>query len=104
MSEYAFLLALRERTLLDKSFFALAHGLELVLQAADVVSIRLRLSDESREFIDAEHLALMKRDAILINTSRGVIVDEVALRAARRGGALGRSRTRCLRHRTPSSR
>jgi D-3-phosphoglycerate dehydrogenase / 2-oxoglutarate reductase len=54
-------------------------SLEELLTTSDVVSIHLRLSGESTGLINAEKLALMKTTAILINTSRGAIVDERAL-------------------------
>ena len=47
------------------------------------------LVDSTRNLIDATRLARMKRDAILINTSRGGIVDEAALARALIGGELG---------------
>jgi phosphoglycerate dehydrogenase-like enzyme len=52
---------------------------EELLTAADVVTIHLQLSDRTRGLIGAEELALMKRTATLVNTSRGPIVDEAAL-------------------------
>ena len=45
----------------------------------DVVSIHLVLGDRTRGLIGASDLASMKRSAILVNTSRGPIVDEAAL-------------------------
>lgn len=54
-------------------------SIEDVLSTADVVSIHVRLSDQSRELVDAAKLALMKPSAILVNTARGAIVDEDAL-------------------------
>ena len=48
----------------------------------DVLSIHLQLSDRSRGLVGARELGLMKRDAYLVNTSRGPIVDEPALIAA----------------------
>ena len=54
------------------------HLNELLAQA-DVVSIHLRLSDESRGFMNRERLSQMKAGAILINTARGAIVEEAAL-------------------------
>jgi D-3-phosphoglycerate dehydrogenase / 2-oxoglutarate reductase len=54
-------------------------SLEELLSTSDVVSIHLRLSNESAGLINAEKLALMKTGAILINTSRGAIVDEKSL-------------------------
>lgn len=53
--------------------------LDDLLAQADVVSIHLRLSDESRGLLNRERIAQMKHGAILINTARGEIVDESAL-------------------------
>jgi phosphoglycerate dehydrogenase-like enzyme len=53
--------------------------LDDLLAESDVVSIHLRLSDESRGLMSREKLWKMKPGAILINTSRGVIIDEAAL-------------------------
>lgn len=63
--------------------------LDELLREADIVSLHLPLTDETRRLLDARRLSLMKRDAILINTSRGGIVDETALAASLRGGRLG---------------
>jgi len=54
-------------------------SLEELLETSDVVSIHLRLSNESVGLMNKEWLAKMKRGAFLINTSRGAIVDEQAL-------------------------
>jgi phosphoglycerate dehydrogenase-like enzyme len=62
---------------------------EELLRTADVVSIHLQLSDRTRGLIGARELALMKPGAILVNTSRGPIVDEPALVQALRDGVLG---------------
>ena len=53
--------------------------LEEVLQRADVVSVHLALSDQSKDLLDETRLRLMKKSAYLINTARGAIVDETAL-------------------------
>jgi phosphoglycerate dehydrogenase-like enzyme len=50
-----------------------------LLRSADVVSVHLILSDRTRGLIGAAELALMKPTAILVNTSRGPIVEEAAL-------------------------
>ena len=64
--------------------------LEELLVTADVVSLHLPLSDESRHLIDAAALAQMKPSAVLVNVSRGPIVDEEALvRALREGRIAG---------------
>ncbi|HEY4095419.1 MAG TPA: D-2-hydroxyacid dehydrogenase family protein [Baekduia sp.] len=60
-----------------------------LLSTADAVSIHLVLGERSRGLLGAEELALMKPDAILVNTSRGPIVDEDALVAALEAGRLG---------------
>lgn len=53
--------------------------LELLLAHSDVVSLHCPLSDETYHLIDREALALMKPDALLINTARGPVVDTRAL-------------------------
>ena len=59
-----------------------------LLRTSHVVSIHLRLSDRSRGLLGPRELALMRPDALLINTSRGPIVDEPALVQALREGAI----------------
>ena len=53
--------------------------LEEVLSKADVVSIHLALSNESKHLLNEARLRLMKKSAYLVNTARGAIVDETAL-------------------------
>jgi phosphoglycerate dehydrogenase-like enzyme len=60
-----------------------------VIGRADVVSLHVRLSDETRGLIDARALARCKPGALLINTSRGPVVDEAALVSALQAGQLG---------------
>lgn len=50
-----------------------------VLGKADIVSIHLRLTEQTRGLIGWEEIKLMKKSAFLINTARGAIVDEAAL-------------------------
>ena len=52
---------------------------EELLRRSDIVTIHMPLSDSTIGLIGARELALMKQDALLINTSRGQIVDERAL-------------------------
>jgi phosphoglycerate dehydrogenase-like enzyme len=54
-------------------------ALEEVLRTADVISIHLKLSPESRHLLNEARLRLMKKSAYLVNTARGAIVDETAL-------------------------
>ncbi len=65
-----------------------AAGIERICRQADVVSLHLPLTRETRNLIDADRLALMKPTAILINTARGGLVDEAALAHALRAGRL----------------
>jgi phosphoglycerate dehydrogenase-like enzyme len=62
--------------------------LSTLLAGSDIVSLHLPLTAGTRTLIDRTALASMKRDALLINTSRGGIVDEPALIDALRGGRL----------------
>src|SRR5579863_1861829 len=60
-----------------------------LFRLGDFVSIHLRLSARTRGLVDARALSLMKPDAILVNTSRGPIVDEAALIDALRNHRIG---------------
>ena len=63
-------------------------SLDEVLVRSDVVSIHLRLSPESTGLIGARELELMGPETLLVNTSRGPIVDEAALVDALRAGTI----------------
>jgi phosphoglycerate dehydrogenase-like enzyme len=65
-----------------------ASGLHELLESADVVTIHLQLSDRTRGLLGAAELARMKPTAILVNTSRGPIVDEAALVRVLREGTI----------------
>jgi glycerate dehydrogenase len=62
--------------------------LSTVLRESDIVTLHVPLTHETRNMIGAKELAMMRRDAILINTSRGGLVDERALTDALKGGVL----------------
>jgi len=57
---------------------------EDILKTADVISLHVRLANETRGFIGRKELALMKPGAILVNTGRGALVERDALLAALR--------------------
>lgn len=63
-------------------------GKDELLATSDFVSIHLVLSDRTRGLLGAADLAKMKKTAILVNTSRGPIVDEAALIAALENGTI----------------
>src|SRR5262245_29305854 len=62
--------------------------LEQLLPRSDFVTLHVNLSDVTRHLINAETLAMMKPTAVLVNTSRGPVVDQVALAAALRDGVI----------------
>ncbi|HMK38056.1 MAG TPA: D-2-hydroxyacid dehydrogenase, partial [Bacteroidota bacterium] len=57
-----------------------------IFTSADVVSLHCPLTPATRELVNRDRLALMKRSSFLINTSRGQIIDEEALADALNGG------------------
>src|SRR5205085_8318784 len=63
-------------------------SLDALLAEADVVSLHVPLTDGTRHLIGARELALMKPTAVLVNTSRGPIVDEEALAVALEEGRI----------------
>ena len=76
----------------DNDFYA-AHqieavGLESLLRRSDVISLHVPLDASTRGMIDMTKLALLRPEAILINTARGGLVDEQALKQALRDGRL----------------
>jgi lactate dehydrogenase-like 2-hydroxyacid dehydrogenase len=62
--------------------------LEDMLAEADIVSINCPLTDDTHHIMNAESIAAMKSDAVLVNTGRGPLVDEEALVKALRTGHL----------------
>ena len=62
--------------------------LPALLAESDVVSLHVPLTDGTRSLIDRAAIARMRRGAILVNTARGGLVDEAALRVALRAGHL----------------
>lgn len=54
-------------------------SLEEGLKAADVVSVHTPLTDQTRHLLNADNLSLLKKEAIVVNTARGPVIDEQAL-------------------------
>jgi (S)-sulfolactate dehydrogenase len=65
------------------------QSLEALLSQSDVVSLHLPLTPQTRGLLDRARLGTMKRDAILVNTARGGVIDEAAVAAMLREGKLG---------------
>jgi len=79
--------------IIDFADFYKEHGLipvslDELLEQADVVTLHVPLNQDTRYMICAESLARMKETAILINTARGGLVDEVALKERLKSGKL----------------
>ncbi|MGD8486844.1 MAG: D-glycerate dehydrogenase [Chloroflexota bacterium] len=72
----------------ERELAATYAPLETVLAEADFLSLHTILSDQTRGLIDAAAIARMKGGAVLVNTSRGPIVDHAALAEALRSGQL----------------
>ena len=78
----------RRRNAYEKSDGFKRLPLDELLETSDVVSVHLQLSEESAGLLNKDRLTKMKPGAILINTSRGSIVDENALIEVLRNGRL----------------
>jgi phosphoglycerate dehydrogenase-like enzyme len=74
---------------LEKSLGLRYVSFEKLFGEADVVSIHTPLTPETKGIVSRRAIALMKKDAVLVNTARGPIVDEVALAEALEGGKIG---------------
>jgi lactate dehydrogenase-like 2-hydroxyacid dehydrogenase len=70
------------------SLGATSVTLDELLARSDFVSLHVNLSDETRHLINAASLAAMKPTAVLVNTSRGPVVDQIALADALRDGVI----------------
>jgi glycerate dehydrogenase len=75
-----------------KNADAIRHGrtaFEEVLQTSDAITLHCPLDEETKHLIGSRELSLMRRDAVLINTARGGLVDEQALANALEKGSIG---------------
>ena len=78
-------------------------GLEELLAWADVISIHVPLTDGTRNLIGAAQLALMPAGAVIVNTSRGGIIDEAALAEALRENRIGGAGIDVFEHEPPAA-
>ena len=64
-------------------------SMDELLKESDIVTLHIPYTEQNRNLINSERLKIMKRGAILINTSRGGLIDEMALYQALKSGHLG---------------
>lgn len=62
---------------------------EELFRSADVISLHYVLSDHSRGIVSAKELGMMKDSALLVNTSRGPLIDDQALYEILQNGGIG---------------
>ena len=80
--------AYRRQDLEQQYGYEYRDSVEAVLREADFVSLHTPLMEETRHLMNAERLAMMKKTAILINSSRGPVVDPGALYEALKAGTI----------------
>ena len=78
----------RAAAAVETAYDATFVPLEELFAEADFVSLHVNLTDETRAMIDAEKLGWMKPSAVLVNTSRGPVIDHHALAEALRDGTI----------------
>jgi len=76
------------RSVVDTPDYVELIDFKSLLKQSDIVSLHCPLTPETEKMINSERLAMMKPTALLINTSRGPLIDEPALAAALTGGTL----------------
>ena len=73
---------------LEQELGAEYRDLDALLAESDFVSLHTNLTEETRHLINAERLHAMKPTAVLVNTSRGPVIDHAALAVALNTGAI----------------
>jgi len=72
-----------------KDGLGVASSKDQLFAESDVLSLQLRLNDDTRGCVTSEDLALMKKDSLLVNTSRAELIEKDALYTALKAGAPG---------------
>jgi len=80
-----------------------AAELDALFRESDVVTLHCPLTPETRNLVNTERLTLMKPTALLLNTSRGLLIDEAALADALNGGRIAGAAVDVLSIEPPSS-
>jgi D-3-phosphoglycerate dehydrogenase / 2-oxoglutarate reductase len=75
--------------------------LDTLCSSSDFITIHVPLTTETRRMIDQRRLALMRRGAFIVNTSRGEVIDEAALIRALRAGEIGGAGLDVFEHEPP---
>src|SRR3989442_3497566 len=78
-------------------------GLDVLLRESDVVTLHVSLTPQTRSLLGARKLALLKPTALVINTSRGEVIDEGALAQALHAGRIGGAAVEVYEHAPPPS-
>jgi phosphoglycerate dehydrogenase-like enzyme len=74
----------------------LVNSLAEICERADALTVHVPLIDDTREFIGADELRLLGPEGLLVNASRGGVVDQEALLTALQGGVLGAAAIDCF--------
>lgn len=77
--------------------------LKRLIRGADFISLHLPLTSKTRRMINSERLKAMKRTAYLVNTARGELIDETALRDALTAGWIAGAALDVMEHEPPAS-
>lgn len=78
-------------------------GFAEMLQQSDIVTLHCPLTDETRDMFGRSEFEMMKRNALLINTARGALVQETALIDALKNGLIAGAAVDCLREEPPTN-
>lgn len=82
---------------------AIQASLEEIFSDCDVISLHCPLTDQNKQFVNLHYLSLMKHDALLINTSRGMLINESDLFTALENGILAGAALDVLSEEPPKS-